>query len=140
MEAFDLKKFREKHVKLSQREFAAKLGVSQGTVGKIEAGYNGVSNKLLDKISARFEIDTERYKSYNLDKETTHEEHKIELGEFEYKYYKLLEEKESLYCKLLELSGENNDLLKKIVICTEEKNKLLIEQQQLSKRIEMMSK
>ncbi len=140
MEAFDLKNFREKHTKLSQREFAAKIGVSQGTVGKIEAGYNGVSNKLLDKIAAKFEIDTEPYKSYNLDKESVHDEHKIEIGEFEYKYYKLLEEKEALHTKLLELSGENNDLLKKIVVCNEEKNELLIEREQLNKKIEMMSK
>jgi transcriptional regulator with XRE-family HTH domain len=140
MEAFDLKNFREKHTKLSQREFASKIGVSQGTVGKIEAGYNAVSNKLLDKIAAKFDIDTEPYKSYNLDKGLAHDEHKIEIGEFEYKYYRLLEEKEALHNKLLELSGENNDLLKKIVACTEEKNELLIEREQLNKRIEMMDK
>lgn len=142
MEAFDLKNFREKHTKLSQREFAAKLGVSQGTVGKIEAPNSTVkvSNKLLDKISEKFKVDMEPYKSYNLDKGSVHDEHKIEIGEFEYKYYKLLEEKEALYNRLLGLSDENKDLLRKIIVCTEEKNELLVEREQLNKRIATMGK
>ncbi len=65
MHPFDLKLFRKSKTKLSQEEFAKKIGFSKGTIGKIEAGYASVTDNILGRIEEIFNEDLSEYKSYH---------------------------------------------------------------------------
>ena len=59
---FDLKYFRRITQKLSQEEFAKKIGVAKGTIGKIESGHGKLTDSILNRIEAAFDVDLTKYK------------------------------------------------------------------------------
>jgi DNA-binding XRE family transcriptional regulator len=49
---------------LSQREFATKIGVAESTIGKIEAGWQGVSDVTKAKVLRNFDISDNEFMAF----------------------------------------------------------------------------
>ena len=98
---FDLKTFRKSVAKLSQQEFANKIGFAKGTIGKIEAGSAKITDNILDKIEAVFSVDLKKEKSYySTEENTIISEPVAAYNDYKTKYLEILEDYKRLADRL----------------------------------------